>query len=37
MLTFESGQETEVNVPVVAADEEYSDIEQAKPSPAAAP
>ena len=36
-LTFESGQETEVNVPVVEADEEFSDVEQARPSPSATP
>ena len=36
-LTFESGDETEVNVPVVEADEEFSDVEQARPSPSATP
>ena len=33
VLTFQSGQETEVNVPVVDKDEEFSDIEPATPSP----
>lgn len=37
VLTFESGQETEVNVPVVEPDEEFSDIEPAKSSPSTAP
>ncbi|MET0998849.1 MAG: hypothetical protein ABWX73_09065 [Marmoricola sp.] len=36
VLTFESGQETEVNVPVVDKAEEFDDIEPATPSPSAA-
>jgi len=36
-LKFESGQETEVNVPVVAQEDPYSDIEPADPSPSASP
>lgn len=37
VLTFESGQETEVNVPVVNKDDEFADIEPATPNPSAAP
>jgi hypothetical protein len=37
VLTFESGQETEVDVPIVERAEEFSDIEPATPSPSAAP
>ena len=36
-LTFESGQETTINVPVVSADAEYADIKQARPSSSATP
>ncbi len=37
VLTFESGQETSVNVPVVDRAEEFADIEPATPRPPAAP
>jgi len=37
VLTFQSGQETEVNAPVVDNAEEFSDIQPATPSPSAAP
>ena len=37
VLTFESGQETEVNVPVVDRKEEFSDIEPATPSSSSTP
>ena len=36
-LEFESGQETEVNVPVVPYEDEYSEIEPAEPSASATP
>ena len=36
-LTFASGQETEVNAPVVEEAGEFSDIEPARPSPSATP
>jgi hypothetical protein len=36
-LTFESGQETEVNAPVVPAEDEYNDIEPARPTSSATP
>ncbi len=36
-LTFASGQETELNVPVVEDSEPFSDIEPARPSTSAAP
>lgn len=36
-LTFESGQKTEVNAPVVPSEDEYNDIEPARPSSPATP
>jgi hypothetical protein len=36
-LTFESGQTSELNVPVVSNEEEYADVEQARPNPSPAP
>ena len=36
-LAFESGQETEVNVPVVPYADEYSEVKPAKPSASATP
>ena len=36
-LEFESGQETEVNVPVVPYEDEYAQIEQAEPSTSPTP
>jgi hypothetical protein len=37
ILTFESGQETEINVPIVDKDAEFAHIEPATPSPSATP
>ena len=36
-LEFESGQQTEVNVPVVPYEDEYSEVKPAKPSSSATP
>jgi hypothetical protein len=36
-LTFESGQTSEINTPVVPAEDEFSDIEPADPDPSATP
>ena len=36
-LEFESGQETEVNVPVVPYEDEYAEIKPAEPSASATP
>ena len=37
LLRFESGQETELNIPVVAQSDVYSEVSPADPSPAASP